>query len=184
MRKNRIHSIITILVVIAVCAAGLPLNAQAENNAAAQNQNISVQAPVKELTAEEKEILDFKTEVLKLVNVEREKAGFKPVTILDELEKAADLRALEININFSHTRPGGESWNTVFAKFDLKYTFAGENLAKGFKTPEAVMKAWMNSPGHKANILNPKFANIGIGYFKDASGKINLAQILFTKVQQ
>lgn len=180
MKKNKLHNILIALVIIAVSVAGLPVSAHASNVLPAQNQEISVPAVVKELTAEEKAIQNFKAEVIRLVNVERQKAGVNPVAALGELDKPADLRALEINVKFSHTRPSGESWNTVFAKFNLEYTRAGENLANGFKTPEAVMKAWMGSPGHKANVLNPDFAHIGIGYYKDAKGKIHLSQLFYT----
>lgn len=184
MKKNKLHNIIIVLVAIAVSVAGLPLSAHAANKLNLQNQNISVQAPVKVLTAEEKAVVDFKAEVVRLVNVERQKAGLKPLAVLEELEKPADLRALEINTKFSHTRPDGQSWTTVFAKHNLNYTKAGENLANGFKTPEAVMKAWMNSASHKANILNPDFVNIGIGHHKDAKGKVHLSQLFYTAMPQ
>ena len=104
--------------------------------------------------------------LLKLVNDERAKENLKPLTSSPRLNQAAQERTKEITKSFSHTRPNGKLGYTILTDFDIDYSYAGENLAKGglFRTPEAVMKAWMDSPGHKENILNPNYTKMGMGF--------------------
>ena len=123
--------------------------------------------------------LTFAQEVVRLVNVERAKAGLTALTLDTELEKAATIRSNEIINNFSHTRPNGSSFSTVLKENNISYKLAGENIAWGQKTPEAVVTAWMNSEGHRANIMNTSFSKIGVGNVKNASGTIYWTQ-LFT----
>jgi uncharacterized protein YkwD len=105
------------------------------------------------------------SQVLVLVNKERAKAGLKALTTTTSLANAGNVRAKEIVSNFSHTRPNGSSPFTVFNEYNVSYNTAGENIAYGQKTAEAVMNAWMNSPGHRANIMNGKFGKVGIGVY-------------------
>lgn len=107
----------------------------------------------------------FTKEVLRLVNVERAKVGLNPVTTTSALEKAAFIRAKEIKQTFAHTRPDGTSCFTVLKDLNISYQACGENIAYGQRTPEAVMNAWMNSPGHKANILSSNFGKLGVGCY-------------------
>lgn len=108
-------------------------------------------------------------DILRLVNVEREKEGLRPLKSWDDHYDCAKVRAYEINSvsRFSHTRPDGRPWNTVFDDCDLDdYYLLGENLALYFTTAEQVMygaSGWMNSPGHRANILHPDFEYVAIG---------------------
>ena len=88
-----------------------------------------------------------------------------------EIEAAALIRAKEIQSSFSHTRPNGSSFSTVLKEQGIRYSGAGENIAWGQISPEAVMEAWMNSDGHRANILNPKFTKLGVGYDQSAKGR-------------
>ena len=104
------------------------------------------------------------SEVLRLVNEERAVYSLQPLTEDKDLIKAANIRNKEIRIVFSHTRPDGRKFFTVSPKAN------GENLAAGQKTPEKVVSAWMNSPGHKKNILNPNFTTIGISYKQTTTG--------------
>ena len=99
--------------------------------------------------------------VLALVNGERAEAGLPPLTYRDDLQAAADLRATEIVTLFDHTRPDG---STCFTAFNVSYMTAGENIASGYRTPEAVMTGWMNSPGHRANILKANFTGLAVGH--------------------
>ncbi|MBD5542939.1 MAG: hypothetical protein HDR01_01515 [Lachnospiraceae bacterium] len=121
----------------------------------------------------------FAEQVVKLVNEERAKAGLNPVTLDKEIEAAALIRAKEIQSSFSHTRPNGSSFSTVLKEQGIRYSGAGENIAWGQISPEAVMEAWMNSDGHRANILNPKFTKLGVGYDQSAKGRNYWVQ-LFT----
>lgn len=109
-------------------------------------------------------------QVVNLVNQERAKAGLSPVTADASIEAAALVRAKETEISFSHTRPDGSSFSTALVQQGVRFYGAGENIAWGQKTPEQVMNGWMNSEGHRANILNAKFTKIGVGYYQNASG--------------
>lgn len=116
------------------------------------------------------EELTFAQQVVKLVNEERAKAGLSELTLDTNVEAAAQVRAGEIKQLFSHTRPDGSKFSTALQEQGVNYKGAGENIAWGQKTPEAVMQAWMNSAGHRANILNARFTKIGVGYYQDANG--------------
>lgn len=121
---------------------------------------------------------EFAAEVLRLVNEERSKAGL-PALVLDQsVEKAANVRAKEIVSSFSHTRPNGTSFSTALKESGASYRGAGENIAWGQKTPAQVMEGWMNSAGHRANILNKSFTKIGVGYYQ--SGGTNYWTQIFT----
>lgn len=108
-------------------------------------------------------------QIIRLVNKERAKEGLSALTENSKINAAAQVRAREIVTSFSHTRPNGSSFATALKEQGVSYRRAGENIAWGQRTPEEVVTAWMNSPGHRANILNPSFKAIGIGYYKDAS---------------
>lgn len=114
--------------------------------------------------------LSFAKQVVELVNEERAKAGISPLTIDAGLENAALVRTSEIQTNFSHTRPNGNSFATAIQEAGVTYRRSGENIAWGQRTPEAVVNAWMNSDGHRANILNKNFSRIGVGYLTNGSG--------------
>jgi uncharacterized protein YkwD len=119
----------------------------------------------------------FANEVLTLVNKERAQEGLSALSMSDTLLPPANTRAKEIKQVFSHTRPDGRSWSTVLSDYNISVQTAGENLAYGYNTPEAVVTGWMNSPGHRANILNGKFKNIGIGVYTDSKGTVYCTQI-------
>lgn len=106
---------------------------------------------------------EMQREVLRLVNIEREKAGLAPLEYLTAGQAAADVRAAEIRELFGHTRPDGSRCFTVLQEYDITFYAAGENIAYGYTTPEAVVEAWMNSDGHRANILNPEFTALAVG---------------------
>ncbi len=103
--------------------------------------------------------------VLTLVNAEREKAGCSPVTVDSKLTKAAQDHSQDMadHQNMSHTGSDGSSMSDRLARVGYRFSTAGENVAAGYGTAESVMDGWMNSPGHKANILNCAFKEIGIG---------------------
>lgn len=74
----------------------------------------------------------------------------------------AQVRAVETKTLFSHTRPDGSSFSTALKEQGVSYRGAGENIAWGQKTSEQVMEGWMNSAGHRANILNEKYTSLGV----------------------
>ena len=108
---------------------------------------------------------NYALRVVELVNAERAKYNLAPLTLDTSLANAADTRAKEIVQSFSHTRPNGESFSTVLKEHGVSYRGSGENIAWGQKTPEIVVNTWMNSEGHRANILNSRFTKIGVGYY-------------------
>ena len=105
---------------------------------------------------------EFAEEVLRLVNVERAKEGLSPLKLDAKLTEAAEIRAKEIINSFSHTRPNGSSCFTALEQVGVSYRRAGENIALGQATPAQVVTDWMNSPGHRANIMNSAYSRIGI----------------------
>lgn len=111
----------------------------------------------------------FEAEVVRLVNVERTKRGLKPLILHKDLQYTARIKAKEFVVYdyYDHDSPvSGEPEDLVKSHNDAFY-FVGENIAQGQITPEEVMYAWMNSPGHRGNILTPQYEYIGVGYYQD-----------------
>ena len=106
-------------------------------------------------------------DVLRLTNQEREDEGLSPLTLNQDLTDGASVRATEIIKTFGHTRPDGSSCFTVL---NGDYSSTGENIAAGQTSASAVVTAWMNSSGHRANILNSGFTQLGVGYAQDSTG--------------
>ncbi len=110
-------------------------------------------------------------QVLDLVNSERAKNGLSPVSYDQAATCAAQKRAVETETLFSHTRPDGSRCFTALDECGASYRGAGENIAMGQMTAREVMDDWMNSDGHRANILNPSFTKLGVGVHKTADGR-------------
>ena len=113
-------------------------------------------------------------QVLALVNEERAKHGLQSLTYDSLVSSAANIRAKEIKSLFSHTRPDGRSCFTALDEVGYSYRKAGENIAYGQKSAKEVMSAWMNSEGHRANILGD-YTYIGIGVY-ESGGTIYWSQ--------
>lgn len=115
-------------------------------------------------------VSSFEEEVARLVNAERAKQGLRPLTHRADVKNVAEKKAMDmINSNyFSHTSPNYGSPFTMLKTFGISYRSAGENIAKGQRSPQEVMNAWMKSSGHRANILNGNYNGIGVGYFNGA----------------
>ena len=104
----------------------------------------------------------FAAEVLQLTNKERAKVGAQPLKFSKDLTASALIRALELPQKFSHTRPNGYKFDSAFVTG--KGHVIGENLAGGQKTPKEVVQAWMDSPGHRKNMLSKNFSELGVVY--------------------
>ncbi len=112
----------------------------------------------------DEEALAYITEVVRLVNEERAAVGIESLVLDSSLCEASAIRVAEIQQLFDHTRPNGESFYTVLTELGLTYTACAENIAAGQISPEMVVNMWMNSTGHRANILNESYTKIGVGY--------------------
>ena len=107
---------------------------------------------------------DFAAQVAALVNAARAEYGLPALTVDAKVQQAAQVRARESAQSFSHTRPDGSSFSTALTEAGVSYTRSGENIAYGQTTPQQVVQAWMDSAGHRANILDAGFTHIGVGY--------------------
>ena len=129
----------------------------------------AVPAAEQTVSASDSELADYANEVAVIVNKERSAKGLKPLRVLPKLQSAAQVRANEITRVFDHQRPNGTTCFSVIEEFGLDYYYIGENIAAGQTSPERVMTAWMNSEGHKSNILDPDFMYIGVGVVQKGS---------------
>lgn len=111
-------------------------------------------------------VVNFESEVVRLVNEIRVSRGLKALTHDWQLSRVARYKSQDMSDlgYFSHTSPTYGSPFEMMKSFGITYRTAGENIAKGYSTPKAVVDAWMNSPGHRANILNSSYTHIGVGY--------------------
>lgn len=112
------------------------------------------------------EVSDIEKEVARLVNIERQKYGLKDLTLDAPLSAAARLKSQDmVDKNyFSHQSPTYGSPFDMLRKLNISYQTAGENIAMGQRTATEVVNAWMNSSGHRANILSQNYGKIGVGY--------------------
>lgn len=117
--------------------------------------------------------------ITELVNEQRIANGLKPVEYSATLSEPAQVRVVEIQKSFAHTRPDGRYFSSVLRDFGIGYRTCGENIAWGQRSPEEVVTAWMNSPGHRANILNAGYTKLGVGYAQNERG-VNYYTQLFT----
>ena len=113
----------------------------------------------------EMSVEEMASEVIRLTNIERVKAGCSPLQYHAGLQRAAMVRAEEITRKFSHIRPDGTDSSTALYENGVACD-GGENIAAGQKTPEAVVRAWMNSSGHKATMMQQSITHIGVGVCK------------------
>ena len=115
----------------------------------------------------------YANEVLRLVNIERANVGVAPLVLDEALCNAANMRAIEMDCTgvFGHKRPNDHSCFEVYDICNVEWWNAcGENIAAGQATPEDVMKSWLGSAGHKANILSPEYTKMGLGYSNSGCG--------------
>jgi uncharacterized YkwD family protein len=135
--------------------------AQAETKAATTAKTVSPTANV-----------SFEEKVAQLVNIEREKNGLQPLTFDSSISNVARTKSKDMADNnyFAHQSPTYGSAGDMLSNFGIKWSAWGENIASGQDTPEEVVNAWMNSEGHRANILSQNFGKIGVGYVTNTSG--------------
>ena len=136
-----------------------------------QVKNINMIYPGQSLNIPSNHYQSIEQQVVNLVNAERAKAGLKPLKSDWELARVARFKSEDMRDNryFDHNSPIYGTPFQMMKSFGINYRSAGENIAAGQTTAESVMQAWMNSPGHKKNILSPNFTHIGVGYAKGGS---------------
>lgn len=117
--------------------------------------------------------LTYEQKVVELVNVERQKAGLPALTMDSAISNVARTKSKDMATNnyFAHQSPTYGSAGDMLKQFGIKWSAWGENIAAGQTTPEIVVNAWMNSEGHRANILSSNFSKIGVGYVTSSSGR-------------
>lgn len=116
-------------------------------------------------------VTSYEQQVIDLVNEIRKENGLSPLTANWQLSRVARYKAQEMHDKnyFSHTSPTYGSPMTMIKSFGISCSRAGENIAMGYKTPEDVVNGWMNSSGHRANILNASYTQIGVGYVSNGN---------------
>ncbi|GEM_PF-1875202 len=135
-------------------------------------QNTSDVTPKTDTSAgDNKAVSDYEKEVVNLVNNIRKEYGLSPLKLNSELSAVARLKSSDMREKgyFSHTSPTYGSPFDMMKTFGIKYRTAGENIAMGYRTPQAVVDGWMNSKGHRENILNSSFTEIGVGYIANGN---------------
>lgn len=133
----------------------------------AQNDNENNTMTEEKEQAESNDFLHpYEREVVALTNEERVKNGLAPLEIDEALSKVARDKSFDMQTNnyFDHQSPVYGSPFDMMRAYGIQYTSAGENIARGQQTPQEVVNAWMNSPGHRENILNSDYTHIGVGY--------------------
>ncbi|WP_110927829.1 CAP domain-containing protein [Bacillus massiliglaciei] len=147
-------------------------SAKPSSNQTAPKESAKEETAKKPAAAEaNSEVSAFEKEVVELTNKERAKQGLSPLTLDNELSKVARTKSQDMkNKNyFDHTSPTYGSPFDMMKSFGISYKSAGENIAMGQKTPEEVVEAWMNSQGHRENIMNSSFTHIGVGYVESGN---------------
>lgn len=135
-------------------------------NPQVSNPNLIYPGQVLNIPLLDSSVTSFEREVVRLVNEHRVQNGLQPLTENWELSRVARYKSQDMvdNRYFSHTSPTYGTPFQMIKAFGLSFRTAGENIAYGQRTPQAVVNAWMNSSGHRANILNASYTQIGVGY--------------------
>lgn len=156
---------------------------ESEGHSTNQNSNQDKIQEGNERTSETQIKTEMK-QVLELVNQERAKNGIAALTLNNDLTHIANMKATDMKDKnyFSHNSPTYGTPFEMLQQFGVKYSYAGENIAAGQKTPEQVMNDWMNSSGHRANILNKNYTQLGVGYVQGGEYGTYWVQ-LFTRPQ-
>lgn len=123
--------------------------------------------------------LTYEQKVVELINVERQKVGLSTLKMDSAISNVARAKSKDMAVNnyFAHQSPTYGSAGDMLRQFGISWSAWGENIASGQRTPEIVVNAWMNSPGHRANILSNNFSKIGVGYVTNSNGTPYWTQI-------
>ncbi|WP_339194706.1 CAP domain-containing protein [Solibacillus sp. FSL R5-0449] len=147
-----------------------PVTNNNNTQAPSKSNNQQTEAPVKTTTNNASQsVSEFEKQVVDLTNAERTKAGLKPLEMHTPLMGVAHAKSADMAKNnyFSHTSPTFGSPFDQIKSAGISYRSAGENIAQGQRTPQQVVQAWMDSPGHRQNIMNANFTHIGVGFVEE-----------------
>ena len=130
------------------------------------NPNLIYPGQVLSIPQTDASVTQYEAEVIQLVNNIRKQNGLSPLTANWELSRVARYKSQDMADRkyFSHTSPTYGTPFQMIKAFGLSYRTAGENIAYGYASPQKVVDGWMNSSGHRANILNASYTQIGVGY--------------------
>lgn len=144
---------------------------QPEDTAAQEPEAPAIQKPETNSNANTA-VSSYEQKVAELVNVEREKEGLPALKLDSAISNVARLKSKDMADNnyFAHQSPTYGSAGNMLSQFGIKWSAWGENIASGQRTPESVVTAWMNSSGHRANILSSNYSKIGVGYVINSNG--------------
>lgn len=140
-------------------------------NTQISNPNLIYPGQILNIPTVDSTVTNYENEVIRLVNEIRAQNGLKKLTADWELSRVARYKSQDMKDNkyFSHTSPVYGTPYQMMKSFGITYRSAGENIAMGQRTPQTVVNAWMNSAGHRKNILNSSFTRIGVGYVADGN---------------
>ena len=135
-------------------------------NPQVENPNLIYPGQVLNIPQVSQAVRAYEQEVVRLVNAQRAQNGLKPLAENWELSRVARYKSADMagKRYFSHESPTYGSPYQMMRNFGISFRSAGENIAYGQRTPAAVVGAWMNSSGHRANILSSSYTQIGVGY--------------------
>lgn len=141
-------------------------NTNSQNNTSDIEERNTTENTNTDLNITENSINNYEQQVCDLVNKYRQENGLSKVILASDVSNMARVKAEDMASSnyFDHTSPTYGDPFEMMTTFGIDYKYAGENIAKGQKTPDAVMNAWMNSTGHRANILDKRFTELGVGY--------------------
>jgi uncharacterized YkwD family protein len=141
-----------------------PVDYTAETNQAPSNERATSETRTN--TSAAPSVSNYERQVVELVNIERQKNGLAPLALDSSISNVARIKSKDMSDNnyFAHQSPTYGSAGDMLTQHGIRYSAWGENIAAGQRTPEEVVSAWMNSPGHRANILASHFTKIGVGY--------------------
>lgn len=173
-----------VAVLAAMCVLAMPVSAYENSSRSGENTASSTEdgvdtdeklgAPKEEEKVDPEELAK---QVIAHTNAARKEAGLPELKLMDDLTKAAKIRAKELEAEYSHKRPDGAKWSTIFKELGMKSKARAENIAWGYRDATAVANAWLESKGHRKNIMNETYNYIAVAVHVTATGELAWEQL-------
>jgi uncharacterized protein YkwD len=175
-KKKFIYFLIAAVMAFGSTAISSGLTKAALSATAIPIQNSNIKPSMKNTPAVTPQLLaqsDFQAQLLQMLNAERQKIGAPPLRISSQLAQAAQRHADDMAKNnfLSHEGSDGSTMESRIQETGYAFSAIAENVAGGQPTPESVIQTWLNSSGHRRNMLNPEYTEIGIGYATNSSSQ-------------